>query len=482
MPVEIRVPPLGESLVDAVVGQWLKQEGDAVTRGETVVELETDKVNLDVTAADDGVIARIDKHEGDTVVVGEVLGMVGTDAVTAANGASAPATAQPPAEPSPGTDPAAMPPGSAPAPVQPQETPAAASSAPASSAAPPAPAAPSNGSAPAPAPAEGAGGIPAALRAAPAVRRLAEEHHLDLNRLAGSGPGGRITREDVLAAAESGQPDQASPPPAAMIAPAPSVPAPASPEMASSSPSSGLRVSPSPDAADPREERVRLSRRRQTIATRLVQAQQTAAMLTTFNEVDMTAVMEVRTRRKEAFKERHGVGLGFMSFFAKAAIGALKAFPSVNAEIQGTELVLKHYYDIGVAVGVEDGLVVPVIRDADRKSFAQIEREIGELATKARDGKLALAELQGGTFTLTNGGVFGSLLSTPILNTPQVGILGMHAIQKRPVVRGDEIVIRPMMYLALSYDHRIVDGREAVLFLVRIKELIEDPESLLLEG
>ncbi len=205
-------------------------------------------------------------------------------------------------------------------------------------------------------------------------------------------------------------------------------------------------------------------------------------MLTTFNEVDMTAVMELRSRRKDAFKERHGVNLGFMSFFTKAAIGALKAFPSVNAELQGDELVLKHYYDIGVAVGVEEGLVVPVIRDADRKSFAQIEKEIGELAGKAREGKLALSELQGGTFTLTNGGVFGSLLSTPILNTPQVGILGMHAIQKRPVVRNDEIVIRPMMYLALSYDHRIVDGREAVQFLVRIKELIEDPESLLIEG
>ncbi len=234
--------------------------------------------------------------------------------------------------------------------------------------------------------------------------------------------------------------------------------------------------------ADPREERVRLSRRRQTIAQRLVQAQQTAAMLTTFNEVDMTAVMAVRTRRKDAFKERHGVGLGFMSFFTKASIGALKAFPQVNAEIQGDELVLKKHYDIGVAVGVEEGLVVPVVRDADRKSFAEIEREIGALAVKARENNLALADLQGGTFTITNGGVFGSLLSTPILNAPQVGILGMHAIQQRPVVRDGEVVVRPMMYLALSYDHRIVDGREAVQFLVRIKDLIEDPETLLLEG
>jgi 2-oxoglutarate dehydrogenase E2 component (dihydrolipoamide succinyltransferase) len=227
---------------------------------------------------------------------------------------------------------------------------------------------------------------------------------------------------------------------------------------------------------------VRLSRRRQTIALRLVEAQQTAAMLTTFNEADMSAVMDLRARRKETFKERHGVGLGFMSFFTKASVGALKAFPRVNAEIQGDELVLKKFYDIGIAVGVEEGLVVPVVRDADRKSFAEIEREIGELAVRARDNKLSLAELQGGTFTITNGGIFGSMMSTPILNAPQVGILGMHAIQQRPVARDGEVVIRPMMYLALSYDHRIVDGSEAVQFLVRIKELIEDPETLLLEG
>ncbi len=225
-----------------------------------------------------------------------------------------------------------------------------------------------------------------------------------------------------------------------------------------------------------------MSRRRQTIARRLLEAQQTAAMLTTFNEVDMSAVMEIRTRRKDAFKEKFGVGLGFMSFFTKASVGALKAFPAVNAELQGEELVLKKYYDIGIAVGLDEGLVVPVVRDADRKSFAEIEREIGELAARARDNKLGLAELQGGTFTITNGGIYGSLLSTPILNTPQVGILGMHAIQQRPVARDGEVVIRPMMYLALSYDHRVVDGRAAVQFLVRIKELLEDPETLLLEG
>ncbi|MGB3306926.1 MAG: dihydrolipoyllysine-residue succinyltransferase, partial [Thermomicrobiales bacterium] len=253
------------------------------------------------------------------------------------------------------------------------------------------------------------------------------------------------------------------------------VPAPAAAPAPSAAPSA-----PGPRADE--EERVRLSRRRQTIAARLVEAQHTAAMLTTFNEVDLSAVMDIRKRRKDAFKEQHGVNLGFMSFFTKAAIGALKAFPQVNAELQGNELVLKHYYDIGIAVGVEEGLVVPVVRNADRKGFAQIEQEIVELATKARNNTLALSDLQGGTFTITNGGVFGSLLSTPILNAPQAAILGMHTIQQRPVVRDGEIVIRPMMYLALSYDHRIVDGREAVQFLVRIKDLLEDPETLLLEG
>lgn len=446
MAVEIKVPPLGESLVDAVVGQWLKGEGDEVSRGETVVELETDKVNLDVTAAEDGVLSSIDKQEGDVVTVGEILGMVAAGEAggsTSDNGAAeaAPEAAKEPAAASANgaSAPAAAPEAAAAAPFE-QEPAAAAADA-------------------------------GTNRAAPAVRRLAEEHHIDLNSLAGSGPGGRITREDVLGQA-GGQPEAAAADqdaePAAAAAAA-EAPAPAG-------------IAAMQPVADDREEHVRLSRRRQTIATRLVQAQQTAAMLTTFNEIDMSAVMEVRTRRKEAFKERHGVGLGFMSFFAKASIGALKAFPQVNGELRGDELILKHYYDIGVAVGVEEGLVVPVVRDADRKSFAAIEREVGELATKARENKLSLAELQGGTFTITNGGVFGSLLSTPILNAPQVGILGMHTIQQRPVARDGEVVIRPMMYVALSYDHRIVDGREAVQFLVRIKELLEDPETLLLEG
>lgn len=445
MAIEIKVPPLGESLVDAVVGQWLKGEGDEISRGETILELETDKVNLEVTAEDDGVLSSIKHQEGDTVTVGEVLGLLeaGASGGASANG-SAPAAA-----------PVAA---SAPADATPPKAPDAAPAAPPTTPAP---------SAPASLTAEDAGG-----RAAPAVRRMAEEHGIDLAQVRGSGPGGRITRDDLFGfiASRGSTAPAAAPVEAPAASPTPSaVPsAPAAP------------ATPGPRAAE--EERVRLSRRRQTIAARLVEAQHTAAMLTTFNEVDMSAIMDIRKRRKDAFKEKNGVNLGFMSFFTKAAIGALKAFPQVNAELQGTELVLKHYYDIGIAVGVEEGLVVPVVRDADRKSFAGIEREILELATKARENKLALAELAGGTFTITNGGVFGSLLSTPILNAPQVAILGMHTIQERPVVRNGEIVIRPMMYLALSYDHRVVDGREAVQFLVTIKNLLEDPESLLLEG
>jgi 2-oxoglutarate dehydrogenase E2 component (dihydrolipoamide succinyltransferase) len=296
------------------------------------------------------------------------------------------------------------------------------------------------------------------------VRMLASEHNVDLNAVVGTGPGGRVTREDVLAVAAQ---NLTTP----VKAPEPEVPA-AAPAAAAPPQPAPLPPGPAP-AADSREERVRMSRRRQTIAARLVEAQQTAAMLTTFNEIDMTAIMDLRAARKDSFKEKHGVGLGFMSFFTKAVVGALRAFPRLNAEIQGDEFVLKKYYDIGIAVGTEEGLVVPVVRDADRKSFAEIEKAIGDLAAKARDGKLELAELIGGTFTITNGGIYGSLLSTPILNAPQVGILGMHAIQQRPVVKDGEIVVRPMMYVALSYDHRIVDGSEAVQFLVRIKQLAE---------
>lgn len=426
MAYEIRVPALGESIVEATVARWLKQAGEAVTAGEPVVELETDKVNLEVAADQAGVLTTILKGEGESVGIGDLLGTIEVGAAVRGTAPAAPA-------------PAVAPPGP---PAQPA-----------------APARDVNG---------------AGVAATPTAQRVAAEHAVDLRTVPGSGPGGRITKEDVLRSVGAGTPAVvAAPEPAPMPLPAPPAPV------------AALRPAPTPAPAagdGRREERQRLSRRRQTIARRLVEAQHSAAMLTTFNEVDMSAVMALRTRRKDSFKERYGVGLGFMSFFTKAVVGALKAFPMVNAEIQDDEVVLKHYYDIGVAVGMEEGLVVPVVRDADRKSFAQIEQEIGELAQRARTGTLSLAELQGGTFTITNGGVYGSLLSTPILNAPQVGILGMHKIEQRPVVIDGQIVIRPMMYVALSYDHRLIDGSTAVRFLVRVKELIEDPEALLLEG
>ena len=452
MAVEIRVPPLGESLVDAVVGTWLKQEGDSVNRGDSLVELETDKVNLDVTAEEDGVLARIERREGEVVTVGEVLGLV-----SGSNGASAPA-------PDTATAMTAAAPAPTPTPVA--ETPPIA--------APPPPAAPAPPVLATPAAGEDDADGAASGRAAPAVRRLAEEHHVDLNTVTGTGPGGRVTREDVLIVAARQ---------AVQAAPTAATPIPAQPHVPDAPPASVPASAPvGTTSADGREERKRFSRRRQTIANRLVEAQQTAAMLTTFNEVDMSAVMDLRARRKEAFKQKYGVNLGYMSFFTKAVVGALKAFPEMNSELQGDELVLKKYYDIGVAVSTEEGLVVPVIRDADRKTFAEIEQEIADLATKAREGKLALSEIQGGTFTVTNGGIYGSLNSTPILNVPQVGILGMHAIQERPVARDGEVVIRPMMNLAVSYDHRVIDGATAVQYLVKIKQMIEDPETLLIEG
>ncbi len=432
MSVEIKVPTLGESIVEATVGKWMKQEGEAVTVGEPLVELETDKVNMEVAATGAGVLQSIVKREGETVGIGETLALVGgAGAVASSASVAAPQAASAP---------------SIPAPVE--------------GAAPVAAATPVDDES-----ASADGG-----RSTPLARRIAAEHGLDINQITGSGPSGRVTRDDVNAHLEQ----QAKSGAAAPAAPAPQAAAPVPvPPAAASVPSI---------AAGRREERVRMSRRRQTIARRLVEAQQTAAMLTTFNEIDMTAIMEVRKRRRDAFKERNGIGLGFMSFFTKAVVGALKAFPRLNAEIQGDEMILKGYYDIGIAVGAEEGLVVPVVRDADRLSFAEIERQIAALADKARKNTLSLNELQGGTFTITNGGIFGSLLSTPILNTPQVGILGMHSIQQRPVAIDGQVVIRPMMYVALSYDHRIVDGSEAVRFLVRIKELAEDPESLLLEG
>lgn len=386
--------------MEATVGRWLKHAGEEVKNGEAVVELETDKVNLEVAAEEDGVLAEIVADEGAAVAVGSTLAVI-------AAGDTAPSN--PPAES-----------------AAPQSEPASQDSA--------------SGS-----------------RATPEVRRLAREQGVDLNQVAGSGPRGRILREDVVA-----------PVPSQPAAPAPST-APAA------APVSGVQEGRT-------EERVPMSSRRQTIARRLVEAQHEAAMLTTFNEVDMSPILAVRARRRDSFKERYGVGLGFMSFFTKAAVGALKQFPRLNAEIKGTDMILKHYYDIGVAVSTEGGLVVPVIRDADRLSFAQIESQVADLAKKARDNKLTLKDLQGGTFTITNGGIFGSLLSTPILNAPQVAILGMHKIEERPIAVNGQVVIRPMMYLALSYDHRIVDGSEAVRFLVTVKEFVEDPEKLLLEG
>ena len=430
MSVEIRVPELGESIVDAVVATWLKHEGDAVNVGDALVELETDKVNVEVSAQQSGVLQKIMKKEGDEVAVGDVIGMIGETAQQEQSQPATTAQAQAPA-------------------AAEQPTPVANMTE---------------------APAESDG----QHLASPLARRIAAENNVDLAQIRGNSPHGRVTREDVLSYIEQ----SARPSPAASV-PQASNPAPAVPVQTVPTPSPKPLVQAETGR---REERVRLSRRRQTIAQRLVEAQHTAAMLTTFNEIDMSAVMEVRSRRKDAFKERYNVSLGFMSFFTKAVVGALKAFPRLNAEISGNDMILKHYYDIGIAVGAEEGLVVPVLRDADRKSFAEIEREIAALAKKARENTLKLEELQGGTFTITNGGVFGSLMSTPILNAPQVGILGMHKIEQRPVVVNGQIVIRPMMYVAVSYDHRIVDGREAVQFLVRVKELVEDPESLLLEG
>jgi 2-oxoglutarate dehydrogenase E2 component (dihydrolipoamide succinyltransferase) len=470
MPVEVRVPQLGESVVEATVGSWLKREGDQVAAGEPLVQLETEKVNVEVAAERAGVLEQIAHREGDTVAPGDVL-------ATLADGA--PAASPLPlgegqgegAQMGGGRTSDGSGTGTTPSPL---------------------PSPRGRGDA-----GEGASpnGAPGAdpPRVSPEARRLAEERSVDLSKVTGTGPAGRIMAADVEQALAQPPAAPSAAAPAALSAAAPAAPssappsapspagAPSAPAQPAAQPPARASSAP-PSSSSAREERVRMTRRRQVIARRLVEAQQTAAMLTTFNEVDMTAVMALRAKRRDAFKERHGVSLGFMSFFTRAAVGALKAFPRLNAEIQGDEIVLKRYYDIGIAVGAEEGLVVPVVRDADRKSFAEIEREIAQLAERARKNTLTLDDLRGGTFTITNGGVFGSLLSTPILNPPQVGILGMHKIEPRAVVVDGQVVVRPMMYLALSYDHRIVDGREAVQFLVRVKELIEDPESLLLEA
>jgi 2-oxoglutarate dehydrogenase E2 component (dihydrolipoamide succinyltransferase) len=447
---EIRVPTLGESIVEATIGKWLKHRGDQVAAGEALVDLETDKVNVEVTADQAGVLEQILKDEGQSVGVGEVIGMIGARAGATAERPSDEATGQP-ANGAPRREGDGA--------TGQRGEPATSATESAAVAQPPAQ----------PAAAPASGGDERETKATPVAKRIAAEQGVDIRAISGSGPGGRVTKDDI--AAQVGDRGQGIGDRGSGIVTAPA--------MAAATPQPAI---PQLQTDERREERVRMTRRRQTIAARLVEAQHTAAMLTTFNEIDMTAVMDVRKRRKDSFKERHGIGLGFMSFFTKAVVGALKAYPMLNAEIQGTEIVVKHYYDIGIAVGAEEGLVVPVVRNADRKSFAQIEREIADLAQRARDGKLTLAELQGGTFTITNGGVFGSLMSTPILNTPQVGILGMHKIEERPIALGGQVVIRPMMYVAVSYDHRIVDGNTAVRFLVRIKEMLEDPETLLLEG
>jgi len=420
---DIMTPTLGESVTEATVARWAKRPGEAVRKDEVLVELETDKVNLEVAAAEDGVLADIAAEEGATVEPGQLLGRL------EAAGA-APAKARAPAK-SVEVAAAAAPAGEA----QPEPR----------AAAPP----PRTGPVPDLAPAA------AARPPAPSAQRIIAENQLDPAAIEGSGRQGQITKGDALATLAA---RAASPPP--------------------SSPSPGA---PAPRPAAEREERVRMTRLRQTIARRLKEAQATAAMLTTFNEVDMGAVMALRNQYKDAFEKRHGVRLGFMSFFVKACIAALKEVPAVNAEIDGTDLIYKNHYDIGVAVGTDRGLVVPVVRDADAMNLAQIEKAIGELGRKARDGALALDDLQGGTFSISNGGVYGSLMSTPILNLPQSGILGMHKIQDRPMAVGGQVAIRPMMYLALSYDHRVVDGQGAVTFLVKVKEHVEDPQRLLLD-
>jgi 2-oxoglutarate dehydrogenase E2 component (dihydrolipoamide succinyltransferase) len=416
MAIKIIVPEMGESVIEATVHQWLKKEGDFVEAGEVLVELETDKVNLEVGAKASGVLAQVMVPEGKDVKVGDVLGTINEDAKQPAPQTKKAPEAQPVRDEPPENKEK----------QEPEQL-----------------------------------QIPTIT---PVASRLAQERNVDLAQVRGSGPQGKVTKTDVEQYLQT-QPKIENKSPE-------TPPPPSAPPAATTS------------AAHPelREEKQPMSRRRRTIAQRLLEASQTTAMLTTFNEIDMGAVMDLRHRRNEAFQERYGLKLGITSFFVKAALSALKTFPRLNAEIQGDEIVLKRHYDIGVAVGAEEGLVVPVLRDAERLSFAEIERKIKEFAAKTEKGELSVEDLRGGTFTITNGGVFGSLLSTPIINLPEVGILGLHKIEDRPVAQNGLVVIRPMMYVALSYDHRIVDGREAVQFLVHIKELIEDPERLLLEG
>ena len=420
---EIKIPELAESITEGTIAEWLVKEGDKVEKGDPVVELETDKVNVEVNAEFSGVLVEITAGEGEDVEVGDVIGKMDESA----EAGSTPAEPEEKSKQEPEEEPKAE---------QPKEE------------------------SPKKEEEKTDSGSKADVIASPAARKRARELNIDLSEVSPRDPLGRVRPEDVDAAAKG------------------------SAEKASDK-SSGKKETKETEKTefDKPVERIKMSRRRQTIAKNLVGVQQEAAMLTTFNEVDLTNVMKLRSERKEKFAEKHGVKLGFMSFFTKAVVGALKEFPLLNAEIQGNEIVMKKFYDIGIAVSTDDGLVVPVVRDADRLDFAGVEREIAELVKKARDKKLKMEDLQGGSFSITNGGIFGSMLSTPILNAPQVGILGMHNIQKRAMVMPDDTIeVRPMMYLALSYDHRIVDGKEAVQCLVRIKEMLEDPYDLLLEG
>ena len=444
MAIEILVPELGESVLEATVSRWLKKEGDPVNAGDVLVELETDKVNLEVGAKGSGVLQKIEVPEGADVKVGNVLGIIDEKAPAQKTDqpqeavlktAEAPGSSQP--------EPVAVETKQAETPIAKEEEPAR-----------------NDGQ---------QMERETAPQISPVAARLARDKNVDISKITGTGSEGRVTKADVESYLQRQGTAQESEKevPAEKEREVPPVPAP---------------TSVAPSDSDRREERVRMTRRRRTIAQRLLEASQTTAMLTTFNEIDMSAVMDIRNRRNEEFQKRFGVKLGFTSFFMKASISALKAFPQVNAEIDGEEIVFKHYYDIGMAVGSSEGLVVPVIRDADRLSFAEIEGRVKDLVAKTEQGKLSIEDLRGGTFTITNGGVFGSLLSTPILNPPQVGILGLHKIEERPIAFNGEVVIRPMMYVALSYDHRIVDGREAVQFLVHVKQVIEDPAWMLVGG
>jgi 2-oxoglutarate dehydrogenase E2 component (dihydrolipoamide succinyltransferase) len=428
MAIEIRVPTLGESITEATVGKWFKKAGESVQADEPLLELETDKVTLEVNAPSPGVLSEIVAETGKTVAIGALLGQVAAGAATPAQ-ARVPAAAAKPAL---------------------ESAPAAATATPSSPA------------------------VGTAMPPAPAAAKIAAEDKIDLASITGSGKRGQVLKGDVLAAVATAQA------PVPVVVPA-SIQTLASTPLPVSPPASvpAARTTTPDDSA--REERVRMTKLRQTIARRLKDAQNTAAMLTTFNEVDMSEVMALRARYKDAFEKKQGAKLGFMGFFVKACVLALKEIPAVNAELDGADLVYKNYYHIGIAVGTERGLIVPVVRDAEKLSIAEIEKTIAALGKRARDGQLTLEELQGGTFTITNGGIYGSLMSTPILNAPQSGILGMHKIQDRPIAVGGKVEIRPMMYLALSYDHRIVDGRDAVTFLVRVKEALEDPARLVLD-